>query len=1110
MIVRFESQVVRTPQATAVVCGPVSLTFARLDALAGWLARALVDSGMGPERRVAVALPRSEWSVVAALAVWKAGAVYVPVDPNYPAERIAFMLRDASPGVVLTSAHPTAAVVKSGRRLMSVSDVADGPDRQLTGTRLREPDEWDGRNAAYVIYTSGSTGTPKGVTVERRALANLARHLSPSSPTFTAALRPFGERPLRLSQSASWSFDASLAPLLWMLHGNELHVLEDAIRMNPETLVRYLRQHAIDHLDITPTQARRLLRHGLAAVCAERPLLLLVGGEPVTEQLWRELAALPNVAAFHGYGPTEFTVDATVTPLTGDVITIGRPIPGTGARMLDERLRPLPSRVPGELYLSGRSLARGYLGRPGVTAARFIADPLGPPGGRMYRTGDLVGETGEGDLFFAGRADEQVKIRGFRVEPGEVEAALEDLPGLGEVAVVAVPADDGGLRLVCYATPASAIETIAPSPERLRAHLAARLPRYMVPELYILRDDLPRTANDKLDRVALRAPTSLPGPEPDASGAGTTNENTVAADQNVRETTIRTLFAQVLGLAEVAATDRFFELGGDSIVAMQLAAQAQAAGLAIVPEEILQHQTPAELAAVAVPTRPGAGPAGAPGDDEDGSLPATPIICWLREMGEHVSSYRQSVAFRTPAGPLRPDVPALVDGLLRRHAALRMRLERGTCGDLWTVPVTAFVANEVLTTVDIAGLDTVPVAALLAEHEARNGDLLDPWTGRMLRATSFDAGADKPGLLLLTIHHLAVDGVSWRIIQRELRNSSVPDSTLSPMSGAAQAMSFRRWARFLAEDAVSADRVSELDLWVRTLDGSDPPLSARKLDPAMDTVATARTLTVSLPIETTAALLTGVPKTLRLQVNELLLAGLGVAVAYWRRRLGVAGDVVLVDMEGHGREPLAVGLDPSGTVGWFTSIFPVRLDTGPIDWDDLAIGGSGWRPVLRRCKAWLRAIPNRGVGYGLLRYLNPDTAPVLTDRTPPQICFNYLGRMGTDADIDWNPIAEPSTGFGLLLDGADGEMPLAHTITVDALTRDERDGPRLEATVTWAANLLAEADIQALAETWLQALSAIVRYARTPRAGGLVPADVPLVTLSQAEIDLVQAAWESR
>lgn len=1110
VITLFEAQAARTPAATAVVCGTASLTFARLNVLVDRLAQALSAAGIGPEQCVAVALARSEWSVVAALAVWKAGAVYVPLDPSYPSERVGFMLRDVAPSVVLTAGCPPPAVAESGLPLISVPEAAVGRGRESDGAPPTGSVERDGRHAAYVIYTSGSTGRPKGVTVERRALANLACHLSPSSATFARAARDIGDRPLRLSLSASWAFDASLAPLIWMAHGNELHVLEDAIRMDPKALIAYLRRHAIDHLDVTPTQAGWLLRHGLAAIFAERPLLLVLGGEPVPELLWRELAKLPGVTAFNVFGPTEGTVETTVAPVGGDAVTIGRPIRGTGVRVLDDRLEPVPVGMSGELYLTGHGLARGYAGQPAETAERFVADPFGPPGARMYRTGDLVGETSEGNLLFVGRADEQVKIRGFRVEPGEIEAVLGEVPGLGQAAVVAIPGTDHELRLVCFAVPAGSANATVLVPQRLRAHLAKRLPRFMVPQEYVIRADLPRTPNGKLDRAALR----LTAPQADGSSVHKNGGGGAAAvalgDRGVREDVIRALFAEVLGLEEVAATDRFYELGGDSIVSMQLAVRARATGLVIEPEQIFQRQTPAALAVV---TTPIGVELGMSGGDEDGPFPLTPIMRWLVELGEHISCYRQSVSFRTPVGLRRADAVALVDHLLQRHGVLRMRLDRGAGGTPSTAGImtaAAVTANEVVTAVDITGLDRIAAAALIAQHESHNGDQLDPYTGQMVRATWFDAGPQEHGQLLLTVHHLATDGVSWRIIQRELMEAVHLKVVAPTVVGTWPTVTFRQWARLLAKEAVSAGRERELDFWIRTLGDRDPLLTVRALHPSLDTAATARKLTIGLPTATTMSLLTSVPATLRLQVNEALLSALGVAVAHWRKQWrGVVSETVLFDVEGHGRELLAATLDLSATVGWFTSVFPVRLDVGPVDWDDLAAGGNDWLPVLRRCREWLRAIPDRGVGYGLLRHMNPHTTPVLARYTPPQICMNYLGRIGAATDVDWNPVTEPDTGFGLLLDGADGAMPLTHAITIDAVTRDDRDGPRLDATITWAGNLLAEAEVRALAEVWLEALSAIVRLAGKLSARELTPGDVPLVVLSQADIELIRTAWET-
>ncbi|HYN92488.1 MAG TPA: amino acid adenylation domain-containing protein, partial [Pilimelia sp.] len=472
----FEAQVGRTPDATALVYRDTALTYAQLNARANRLARLLARRGVGPETAVAVALPRSAESVVALLAVAKAGGVYLPVDPELPADRIAFVLADAAPAVVLTTggvALPDGVdrvALDDPRTVRELARRAEGDLTDAERTRPLRP-----AHAAYVIYTSGSTGRPKGVTVEHRQLANLFhnhRHglLTAAQPRVRAAL------------TAAFSFDTSWEGPLLMAAGHELHVLDEDVRLDPQALLGYLDEHRIDYLDVTPTFLRQLLPAGLLDEGRHRPAVLVLGGEALGESLWRELTGVPGTTVYNVYGPTENTVDA-LSCRVGDSPrpVVGRPLGNTRAYVLDSALRPVPVGIPGELYLAGAQVARGYLNRPGLTATRFLADPYGGPGERMYRTGDRARWTADGLVEFLGRADEQVKIRGFRIEPGEIESVLRRYAGVDDCAVVV---RDG--RLVAYVVGGAQADA-------LRAQVGAGLPDYMVPSAFVPLDALPLT-----------------------------------------------------------------------------------------------------------------------------------------------------------------------------------------------------------------------------------------------------------------------------------------------------------------------------------------------------------------------------------------------------------------------------------------------------------------------------------------------------------------------------------------------------------------------------------------------------------------------------------------
>ncbi|WP_432826776.1 amino acid adenylation domain-containing protein [Dactylosporangium sp. CA-092794] len=1039
----FERQAAQTPEAVAVVCGPVRWTFAELNARANRLARRLAAGGAGAEDVVALALPRTADAIAAILAVLKTGAAYLPLDPEYPAARIEAMLADARPVLLVTDAGT--GVAAEGVETVLV----DGPGLDaLPGHDLADADRVRPARAqhpAYVIYTSGSTGRPKGVVVTHRNLVNLFR--SHRDQLYLPARAGTGRRHLRVGHAWSFAFDASWQPQLWLLDGHALHIVTEEVRRDPEQLAGLLLDEGIDFIELTPSHFAQVADAGLIRD-GRCPLAVVgVGGEAVPPALWRRLGRLPGTTAFNLYGPTEATVDALSARIGDtDAPVIGRAVAGARAYVLDHALRRTPAGVAGELYVAGAGLARGYLRRPDLTAERFVADPYGPPGQRMYRTGDLVRRTEEGMIEYLGRIDEQVKIRGFRIELGEIESVLAAQPGVAEAVVVAREDRPGVRRLTGY--------VVGPEdPEALRAALAARLPDYMVPAALVRLDRLPTLANGKLDRAA------LPAPDLGMAEAG-------RAPRTERERVLSEVVAAALGLGAVDVEADFFALGGDSIVAMQLVGRARAAGLRITPRQVFAQRTVARLAEVATAAGPDLDRAG----DGVGAFPLTPVMHWLREVDGPIDGFNQSAVVQVPARlgwePLLAALQAVVD----RHDLLRARLDRtGGWSMLVPSPGSSRAADWTVR-VDVSGLDERGLWDAVAEQARAAQAGLDPGAGAMIRAAWLDAGPERPGRLLLLVHHLAVDGVSWRVLLPEL--AAAWSDRLPPAAGT----SFRRWATGLAAQALDPGRAAELPMWAEIVGRGDPLPVRRPLDPAVDVAGTLRDVTLALPTDATEALLTRVPAALGATVNDVLLGALGLAVTRWRAAQGGAGTAVLVALEGHGREEhLVPGADLSGTIGWFTNIFPVCLDTAGIDVDDAFRGGPAAAEAVDRVRAHLAALPDNGMGYGLLRYLNPDTAPALAALPHPPIQFNYMGRFDFPEAADWEfaPEAEAAEN------GADDAMPESYQMVINAQTEDRPGGPQLVATWAWPDAVFAPAAVHDLARIWFDALQALVTHVRT-------------------------------
>ncbi|WP_367133476.1 MULTISPECIES: amino acid adenylation domain-containing protein [Streptomyces] len=1096
----FEAQAAATPDRTAVIFRDRRLSYGELNARANSLARRLLARGAGPESVVAVLLPRSEHLVTALLAVLKTGAAYLPVDPAYPAERVRLMLREARPVVVLNEAtdllreheHDGQGADLAGTDLAGTDLV--GIDR--TATDLTDADRASplrGAHPAYVIYTSGSTGTPKGVVATHDGVVNQMQWL--------AREHPLDGGDVMLARTAV-SFDAAVWEI-WhpLLSGAALCVAPDDLVRDPAALMAYAARHRVTAAQFVPSLLTAL-PDGIDGSGLRR---VFAGGEALPTAVARRVATGWRAVLVNLYGPTETTIQVTSATWDGDdrppTVPIGTPVHNTRAHVLDERLRPVPPGVTGELYIAGAGVARGYLGNPGMTAERFVACPFGPPGARMYRTGDLARWGQDGQLAFAGRADQQLKVRGFRVEPGEIEAALERHSGVRQ-AVVRVHQGPGAHhgRLVAWVTGRG---VRPPAAEELRAHLREVLPAHMVPSAVVPLEAVPLTANGKLDTARLPAPAAGSAP---ASGSPRTPQ----------EAALCGLFAEILGLERVGTDDGFFDLGGDSIGAIQLAGRAREAGLSFSARDVFRCRTVAALAAEAAALAPE--PAEEPGAGI-GEVPLTPIMHWLREQGGPVDGFHQSVLLRSPGEATRDLLVTVLQALMERHDMLRSRLRTGRDGstgpgtDSWTLdvlPPHEADAAALLHRVDVRGAGPDGIRAAVAGQAAAARDRLRPADGVMLQAVWFDAGPGDPGRLLLLVHHLAVDGVSWRILVQDLADAWQQAAAGRRPELAPVRTSFRGWAQRLCEAAAEPDRVAELAVWTGMAPGAaaGEPLTRVPLDPARDTVSTARSLTSDLPAGETDALLTRAAPLFHATPGDVLLTSLALALAEWRRERGRGSATeTLIDLEGHGREEIVPGADLSRTVGWFTTLFPVRLDPERAAWDEIRSAGPAVGRALKRVKEQLRIPPDKGVGYGLLRYLNPRTSGELRGLPRPGIAFNYLGRVGEAAGGD-------TAGWGLATDadalgaGRDPASPMSHPLAVDAIVREGADGggPVLSTTWTWPDRLFRAEEVQRLDQLWRQALAALARHAGQPGAGGHTPADFPLVRLTQEEVEAAEAA----
>ncbi|MEW2516604.1 amino acid adenylation domain-containing protein [Actinacidiphila alni] len=1137
----FEQVVDRHPDTVAVTGPDGALTYRELDIASEQLAAVLLRAGVETEAGAAVLMDRGVPAVVASLAAVRAGGAYVPLDGRWPAPRLTQAVRAAGVKVLLVDAaqrqHPW--IREASAAGLPVLEV-DPRGRLVDGGAENAcplPTVTGGGRLAYVMFTSGSTGEPKAVAVSHADVLALARDGLFDGVSGSVLMH------------SAYAFDASTFEM-WvpLLSGGRVVTAPPGL-LDPPSLRRLVQREKLSAAFFTTALFNALAEADPGVFAGLR--MVCTGGEAAARGvLQRVAAACPGTAVHHVYGPTETTTFATrarVVPGTDDgggVPPIGRALDGMAAYVLDDRLRLVPRGVVGELYVSGAGVARGYLGRPMLTAGRFVADPYAEDGERMYRTGDLVRWNMNGLLEYVGRADEQVKLRGFRIELGEIQAALTNREGVRAAYVMVREDQPGDRRLVAYVVPEAGT---GPAEPELRSALSAVLPEYMVPASFVSVPELPLTPNGKVDRRL------LPAPDPAAQAIADGR-----APRTPQEETLCQAFGDLLGVPAVTIDDDFFQLGGDSIMSIQVVSRVRGAELHITPQDVFVHRTPERLALVARPV--GNTPDDEP-EDTSGSVPLTPIIAWLLERPGPIDGFNQAMTFRTPAGLSEGELTGILQSLLDAHGALRMRLTEEPPADAAepharTAPAAAGAADrvtalpaplaarrpaldvappgtvsaaEALTRVDICALDGA-TAAVPAEHAEAARRELSVRDGRLLRAVWCDGGPDRDGRLLLVIHHLAVDGVSWRTIGADLATAWSARGTSRPLPP--EGTSFRRWARHLTDDALSPRRTGELPYWQSILATPDPLLGTGPLDPARHTAERTRSLTVELPERWTAPLLSSVAAAYRAGVNDVLLGCLALAVIEWRGRRGVSqSSELLLHVEGHGRAELAdATVDLARTVGWFTSLYPVRLDPGTV------LSTAGGPPpgitldrAVKMVKEQLRAVPDSGLGYGLLRHLNPATRPVLqAAETVPQIGFNYLGRISgthtavssatgeprgpgalaqhdTRAPHDWQPVLDAPGPVH-----QDPGSPAAHVLELNAHTKDLAGGPRLTAEWTWVPELLTEESVREVADGWFRALRALVEHVAsgpTDSVGGFTPSDVPLVTINQVQLDRLADKW---
>ncbi|WP_330333369.1 amino acid adenylation domain-containing protein [Streptomyces sp. NBC_00536] len=1065
---RLAAQAARTPDAVAVIAEDATLTHRELDERANRLAHHLSALGAGPGSLVGLGVARGSAMAVGLLAILKAGAAYVPLDPAFPADRLGYMLADSGARLVVTESAVRDRLPGSGARLVDLdADREAIAARPATAPRTTVTAD----DLAYVIYTSGSTGNPKGVAIEHRNV----RHICAS----WAERYRLEDLRLRFLSVSSLSVDLFFADLIRSLpFGGALIIASKDVTTEPPALLDLIAETGATGLEIVPSLLNAVLQEVERRGDGFPPLRLISVGS----EAWRveDCATLlrqirHDAVVVNAYGGTEATVDSTVFVPTADTlrstvyVPIGRPLPDTRVYVLDARRAPVPVGVPGEIWIGGAGIGRGYHGRPDLTAERFVDSPF-VAGDRLYRTGDRARLLPGGDLEFLGRADDQVKIRGFRIELGEVESALLTHPEVTDAVVLARQEDSGRRRLVAYVVPAAPGAREALDTPALRGHLSGLLPDYMVPAVFVTLDRLPLTPNGKVDR------RSLPEPEAQAGRTGTE----YAAPRDEAERILADVWADVLGVARVGIHDNFFDLGGDSILSIQVVSRARQAGLRLTSKLLFLHQNIAALAGAAVAAAPATAAAPA---EVTGRAELTPIQRWfLAEHTVNPDHYAMSVQIE-----LAPDTdPALLeralDAVVTHHDALRMRYTREGAewiqeyGDRPT-GILSVLDLDLDFDGDVDDAEQPLNDAALAAQRA-----LDLATGALVRGVLFRLGADRLPRLFLAVHHIVMDGVSWRVLLEDLATAYDQLSGGAAVDLGAKSSSYQQWSRRLADHVQSGGLDHEYAHWRAVDPAGAPALPADRPD-GSNITAHERTVEVRLGREETEALLQRVPSAYRTQINDVLVSALGRTLAAW-----TGSDRLVLGLEGHGREELFDDLDLSRTVGWYTTHFPVALNLP---------ASRAWGETLKSVKEQLRAVPGRGLGYDALRFLSAPGTPghALHADPLPQISFNYLGQWdGTTSQDGLIQGRLPALGLDHELD-----EPRPYLLDVVGMVESGTLG------FTWifSGEVFDPSTVEGVAQEFLTALRALIAHCLLPDSGGATPSDFPLAALTQADVDRI-------
>ena len=1046
-----------TPENIAVEFEDRKLTYRELEKITNQLGNLLVKSGVTNDSLVGIFIERSFEMITGLLGILKAGGAYVPIDPSYPQERIDYMIKDSGVKIILSTDSVSKMITGKTDKIILLDRDKDLISKESSDFPIRTsgPD-----SLAYMIYTSGSTGKPKGAMNTQKAIINRLLWMKDY-------LRINPED--KIFQKTSFSFDVSVWEFfLPLISGATLVFAKPDGQKDTQYLIEEIQNKSITVMHFVPSMLQVFLEDINTGNCSSLKKVICSGEELTVAHQNLFFSKFENTELYNLYGPTEAAVDVTYwkcNPQSSlNVVPIGKPVANTQIYILDQNLNPVPAGIPGELHIGGIQVARGYHNKLELTSEKFIPDPfIKNAGSKLYKTGDLVRFQYDGNIEYLGRIDNQIKIRGFRIELGEIEFILNSLEEVRESIVIAREVRQGDKRLAAFVVLQKDKKITS---NEIRNILKEKLPEYMVPSQIIFLDEIPLSQNGKADRKALLT-YDFTRDELQSEFLNATNP--------IEEILVN-IWKEILSLDKVGINDNFFELGGDSILSIQIISKASQKNIKITPKQIFQYQTIAELASAAEIT----GSNLIKAEDATGNVILTPAQSWFFDSKDNgFSHFNHSVLLKVPSDIDESILEKASEEIFRHHDSLRARFVKNNTE--WEQTIEEYRNEKIFDTEDLTGNDSSGQNEKMKISINNLHKSFDLKKGPLIRIRLYRTGTNEDRILII-IHHLCVDGISWRIILEDFYNAYNQLRSKRKTELPLKTTSLKEWSLNLKKYADSEKLKEELGYWLETVSAKTIPVNRDfSSDASSNRAGTAETVNLKIDSDRTESILQEIPKVYNTKINDILLTALILAYYKWTN-----GNKLLIDLEGHGREDLFENVNTSSTTGWFTAIFPVLLNTGnPDDIGD----------TLKSVKEDLRRIPENGIGFGILKYLCDDESVrnKIKSLPKPEIIFNYLGQFSEriTPESDWK------LGSKYLIIDQESSALRKHLIEINSYISEGS----LKMEFVYSNKIHNKVTIEQLAKYYEDTLSSVIQHCKSPDAGGYTPSDFSEAGLDQQELD---------